>query len=353
MMPTVRKLGAVAAVTMALAIAACTSSQTVSTTTTTVTTTKPLLAVDLSATPGGWVPVAYGNAQISVPSTWWVLYNSSVCVTGSQVGDVYVNPSGGFCSARGTPKGKTAVALMPLSENEYQPPSAYGQRQVINGITVYELYSFALTTSGGTYLVPSFGVEIEAEGPLANRVMHTLTRSPRAVVLASGPVPAVQYGWHTLTFDGLSFTAPGWWQVTSTFYNYGIGTPCTSLPGASFFNEGVGGGEVVLSTDRFLAAFPCPIESGTPGPVYPGDGIEVDAGSNTLSELATEVLHVAFSKHCLDLHGLTACPATTPAYSILVLRVNVPGHKQPVYVSIGLSGNGMVARTILYSLRRA
>jgi hypothetical protein len=36
-----------------------------------------------------------------------------------------------------------------------------------------------------------------------------------------------------------------------------------------------------------------------------------------------------------------------------VLRVNVPGRDKPVFVSIGLAGNGMVARTILYSLRAA
>ena len=31
----------------------------------------------------------------------------------------------------------------------------------------------------------------------------------------------------------------------------------------------------------------------------------------------------------------------------------VPGRSKPVFVSIGLAGNGMVARTILYSLRAA
>jgi hypothetical protein len=40
---------------------------------------------------------------------------------------------------------------------------------------------------------------------------------------------------------------------------------------------------------------------------------------------------------------LTACPASSPAYSILVLRVTAPGHRQPVFVSIGLTGNGMTA----------
>jgi hypothetical protein len=60
-----------------------------------------------------------------------------------------------------------------------------------------------------------------------------------------------------------------------------------------------------------------------------------------------------FSKNCLSLHGLTACPATSPAYPILVLKVTVPGRSKSVYVSIGLAGNGTVAKTILYSLRTA
>jgi hypothetical protein len=63
------------------------------------------------------------------------------------------------------------------------------------------------------------------------------------------------------------------------------------------------------------------------------------------------MITLTISKHCLSLHGLTACPATSPAYSILVLKVTVPGRSKPIYVSIGLAGSGMVARTILYSLR--
>jgi hypothetical protein len=37
----------------------------------------------------------------------------------------------------------------------------------------------------------------------------------------------------------------------------------------------------------------------------------------------------------------------------IVLKVTVPGRDKPVFVSIGLVGNGMVARTILDSLRAA
>jgi hypothetical protein len=55
----------------------------------------------------------------------------------------------------------------------------------------------------------------------------------------------------------------------------------------------------------------------------------------------------------LSLKALHACLAggTSYLYSILVLKVVVPGRSKPVYVSIGLAGSGMVARTILYSLR--
>jgi hypothetical protein len=60
---------------------------------------------------------------------------------------------------------------------------------------------------------------------------------------------------------------------------------------------------------------------------------------------------VSFSGQCLKVNELRVCPATSPVYSILVLKVSVPGRSKPVYVSISLAGNGMIARTILYSLR--
>jgi len=55
------------------------------TTSTTGNHSKTLPSVDLSATPAGWVPVADGDAQMSVPAAWSVLYNSG-CPTGSPSG---------------------------------------------------------------------------------------------------------------------------------------------------------------------------------------------------------------------------------------------------------------------------
>ena len=337
---TTMKLRAVAMVVIAAALSVFTSSQTFATTTV-PTAAKAHPAVDLSATPAGWVPVAYGDAQISVPSTWWVLYNSSACQAGSPVGDLYINPSGGFCSAKGTPKGETAITLVPLNEKEYQLPSAYGQRQVINGIVVYELYSFSPTPSGGTYLVPSLGVEIETAGPLANRVADSLTRSPRAVALASGTAPPVSSSWQQVTFAGLRFSVPANWPITRTQATPSLGAICKTL-GVAFAST-----TMTLSTDvRPLLPPPCAYFP--PTPQQPENGVQVDSGLRT-----EPMVTLSFSDHCLVLHGLTACPATSPPYSILVARVNVPGRDKPVFVSIGLAGNGLIARTILYSLRPA
>jgi hypothetical protein len=291
--------------------------------------------VDLSATPAGWVPVAFGDAQISVPANWDVLFN--VCITGSPLGDVYVNPSGGFCGAKGPPKGRTTVMLLPVTHGEFQgSPSSYGQRSVINGISVYDLYNYGHGPYVGTdYLVPSLGVEVTAEGPLARRVMDTLSRSPRTVALASGAAPRVPSSWRSGTFDGISFSIPGNWPIRRTKWAMGIGGGCVpvTLGEAS---------QVVLSTDEASG----PVGGCLPllrGPVPTTQGLQIDQGpyAPTVSPVAK----------CFNIAGLSACLATAYPYSILVLRVTVPGRSTPVIVSIGLAGNGMIARTILYSLK--
>ena len=45
----------------------------------------------------GWVPVAYGGAQISVPADWSVLYNAAGCERTSMPGEVIVDPTSVVC----------------------------------------------------------------------------------------------------------------------------------------------------------------------------------------------------------------------------------------------------------------
>ena len=329
------KLRALAMVVIAVALTVFTSSQTFATTTVPITA-KALPAVDLSATPAGWVPVAFGNAQLSVPAAWWVLYDSPPCPTGSPTGEVFVDPPPGVfaCPLEIAPGPSTTVSFgpprSPLS-------TVLGHPEVINGISVYPYP----TGPPRSYLVPSLGVEITVDGPLGQRVLHTLTWSPRSVVFASGSSPVVPSSWQQVTFAGLRFSAPENWPVNRTQVTPGLGAICGEQ-GVAFSDT-----TVTLSTDaRPLLRPPCPLIR--PTPQQPENGVQVDSGLRT-----EPTVTLSLSAHCLVLHGLTACPATSPAYSILVLRINVPGRDKPVFVSIGLAGNGMVARTILYSLRAA
>jgi hypothetical protein len=212
-----------------------------------------------------------------------------------------------------------------------------GHPEDINGIFVYPYP----TGPQSSYLVPSLSVEITVDGPLGQRVLHTLTWSPRAVVLAPGSSPAIPSSWRQVTFAGLRFSVPANWPITRTQVTPGLGAICETL-GVAF-----AGATVTLSTDvRPMLLPPCPYIPPTPQQLE--NGVQVDSGLRT-----EPMVTLSFSDHCLVLHGLTACPASSPAYSILVVRVNVPGRDKPVFVSIGLAGNGKVARTILDSLRPA
>jgi hypothetical protein len=329
------KLRALAMVVIAVALTVFTSSQTFAATTVPLTA-KALPSVHLSATPAGWIPVAFGNAQISVPAAWWVLYNSPPCPTGSPPGEVFVNPLPGVfhCPAETAPGPSTTVRFGPPTSPH---STVLGHPEVINGIFVYPYP----TGPQSSYLVPSLSVEITVDGPLGQRVLHTLTWSPRSVVLAPRSSPVVPSSWRSMSFAGVRFSVPANWPVNRTQVTPGLGAICREQ-GVAF-----AGTTVTLSTDRhrLLAVF-CPRMS--PTPQQSENGVQVDSGLRT-----EPTVTLSLSAHCLVIHGLTACPATSPAYSILVLRVNVPGRDKPVFVSIGLAGNGMTARTILYSLRAA
>jgi hypothetical protein len=189
-------------------------------------------------------------------------------------------------------------------------------------------------------MVPGLGVVISVNGPFTRRVLGTLTRSPRTVALASGSPLAVPSSWRSVSFAGLRFSVPPGWPVKRrTAVTPGLGGICTT-PGVAFWQTAV-----VLSTDvRPVIDAACPLIRQTP--LNPLNGTQVDSGLTT-EPLVTLVR----TRRCLDPQGLIACPATSPGYPILVLRVAVPGRDKPDFVSIGLAGNGMVARTILHSLR--
>ena len=286
---------------------------------------------------------------MSVPATFLVLFpGQNPCELPPSSGAIFVapRPTTGPCPPTNPafPISTFPTSVRLVSMHHFPVPQPGKKPTVRNGVLGYRGPNGSLSPRGGPfiYYAPSLDIEVIAGGPMAIRVIDTLTRSPRSVALAKGPAPPVPSYWRSVTFAGMRFSVPASWPVERTPVTSLIGQNCATPPGATFSQSAV-----TLSTDTRPIEFPsCPYIP--PIPKHPSDGVQVDSGLRV-----EPIVPLSFSAHCLDLHGLTACPASSPGYSILVLRVTVPGRIKPVFVSIGLAGNGMIARTILYSLRAA
>jgi hypothetical protein len=302
------------------------------------TTAVPRLtvAVDTAATPLGWSPVAYGNAQVSVPSNWVIgLYECDFLSSG---GTVWLDTPRPFRPVEGCAPGTNdnAVSIRP----ETVAPAG-ARRASVNGITVF-------WTGDESYAVPSLSVEVSTFGPMAGRILRTLSRSPEAVALAPGPAPVVPSSWHRVSYGGVSLAVPSVWLNTNeTEWSAGVCSPVVAPDYADsvLFVSGTS-----MSPDHLCAA---PQEPPVPE-VQPVDGVAIDPGPYGPIQGDSDFAS------CLTIHGLPACPVTYDYYGAIVLSVRVPANPVPagvethrVAVEIGLAGNGMVARTILYSMRSA
>lgn len=290
--------------------------------------------VDLAATPKGWVPVDYGDAQISVPAKWRVAYRSPACGSAVAPGELFVNPVPFTFSCMELVRNQVEVRPLITSAVWRGLP-----RRAVNGIAVYGTTS----SKAGPYYAPSLDVEIDVQGPLGKRVLDTLTWSPRAVaqtalILARAQTPAPA-SWRSESFDGISFSVPNTWRTVHTSHVVPIGGPCAPEGVALPYHSGV-----LLSTDRLPALSGCPVPAlrSYEQPKVPTNGVQIDGGPRAPT--------VTKSSNCVGPRGLWVCVATYK-YSILVLKVTVENRVRPLILSIGLAGSGTVAKTILDSLQ--
>ena len=303
-----------------------------------LTTPAPASAALRASLPSGWVQIAYNDAEVAVPRSFSVVYpNEQYCGVFTTTGTIFLGAVAmpQVCLDNQSPAANVTVVY--LRPQHFSPGSLQGYKSIRqDGLVLY------LVTVNGEpgYYSPTLGMEVAAIGPDALGVLGTFAPSPRRVVLAPGPAPQVPSSWRTISFDDVSFSVPTGWSVKRTIYAMGIGQLC-SVPGVAF---GLAD-SVVLSTDKKSYVVFCPLIG--PWPQVPAEGVQIDGG--------TDAPKVTASSHCLILGSLNACLAagTTYSYSILVLKVTVPGRDEPVIISIGLAGSGMTARMILHSLRAA
>jgi hypothetical protein len=281
----------------------------------------PPRTVDTAATPRGWVPVDDGDARISVPADW-SLATAGAAECGPSPGVVLLDGAQ-WCPPNVS--GPTSPTTSVVSVRTVTTAHLTGRpTATIRGLAVFA------PGVAPVYVVPALHVEISFSGPSQPAVLRTLTASPRAVVLAGGPAPAIPRSWRWHRFAGLRFATPASWPQRDAAAPCGYPTRL-ALPG------------ITLATHQ-PPPVPCPFLGGRP--VAPVSGIEVD------DYPAARTLVTGPCVRHARTNGLAACIAAAPAYDVLVLRATPPGHP-PVTVQIGLAGDGTVARAVLASLRPA
>lgn len=293
-----------------------------------VTRGRAVPLTDTSVTPRGWAPVAYGNVQVSVPADWRVA-SRPVCGHTSH-GYVVLGTTSTSLAVR-NPRCKQAanmVAIQVLPKGQGHTRRRTGQ---INGIPLLGVRP--LVRGSETFLAPTMHVLITARGPLANKVLGTLTRSPLSVVLAPGPRFPVPASWRWHDFGGIKFAAPGAWRVVRSrlwFTCWDVVYPALSV-------------ELVTASRRVLMS--CSVPRDIAGVLRPSQGVAVGFGRYaSLYDAASEV-------GCRRLHGLRACFYWPSLGRPLELAVLVPGRDKPTVLDVGLAGNGAEARTIVESIR--
>ena len=228
---TVRKLATVILVVLGMALAVSATSQ-----------------ASVTTTPIGWVPVAYGDAQLSAPANFSVIYPDEYpCNVFPVVGTIFLGPIGppDTCLTSSNKGPEATVVYFRLERF----PSEWlsGQQPVTrNGLRLY----VASVDGIFGYYSPLLGVVVAASGPLAQQVLDTLAPSPRMLALAAGPVPRAPVSWHSVTFAGLRFLAPASWQVDKPRRRLVLDTSA-ECRGVAFWQTAV-----VLSTEH--APHDCP-----------------------------------------------------------------------------------------------
>ena len=288
---------------------------------------------DASVTPKGWSPVAYENAQLSVPGSWLVESPKQLFCGMPQVsGMIFVGVTPGFPKSFGCDVPASLAWIVPAGKLPkgitHRKPTA-----LIHGIPVYRLPS---AQGSAAYLVPELGVTVGARGKLAARVLATLTRSPLSVVLRPGPAASAPVGWTWRQFGGVLFATPRSWslQREDQWSTCGTGLAASTL--------------LLIDATKPPLALPCPyrIPTASAGEAQPG--LVVVTGKYAAQSLSQHY------DRCQGRRGERICLSSVtgqggPLSGVLIFSVSRPHQHAVTYFLLGLSGS-RTARTIFGSI---
>lgn len=287
---------------------------------------------DPALTPKGWAPVGAGAIEISVPSRWPVEDPGSTCSGGN--GQVFVLEAPNR-SAPGHCAGVTNVVIIRHAPKQ---PLEHPRDVSVNGIPTIQ----ASANNGGQRwsVERALGMQIEARGPLARRVLSTLTHSPLSVVLHAS-LTTVPANWRTRAFGGLRFSTPPSWTVSDQPGYPGCPYPITARV-------------VGLQNANSLDVPSCPPPPTTAGYDAARPGLVVVAGRH-VPQAPTDAT-------CRTRAGLRVCVDPPPTsgglqpgheLSLLTAQVYLPGERRPDQIELGLAGSGLQAAQVFDSIAPA
>ncbi len=293
------------------------------------------LAATRTRVPANWAPVPFRLAQLSVRGGWLVAdRNDGFFCPSKSEGMIFVGQEPQI------PKDSGCHHLTPsfawITVAGHVPPGITHRKPtaVINGIPVYQVRS---VHRSAVYLVPELSVRVGVHGPLARRVLATLTRSPLAVVLAKGPAGAVPSSWVKHDFGGVRFATPRGWHLNraNVWETCGTGVGSRSLD--------------LVNAKKPPIPLPCPIPFPTAKDFAGVPGLTVVTGKYAARSVAQTY------RRCRSRAGTRICLSTETGAAgfygaIINISVAKPHQRAKTYVLLGLSGSGVQARAIFDSI---
>lgn len=283
-----------------------------------------------------WAPVPYRDAQLSVPGSWLVETPQPVGCGGGAYGMIFAGARPEISEGAGCGLPASLAWIVPAG---HIPPGIRHRKPtaVIHGIPVYRLHS---AKGSVLYLVPELKVRVGARGPIARRVLATLTRSPLSVVLGRGrPGPGrVPASWAWRRFGGIRFAAPRAWTRQRRDQWATCGTELA--PGTL----------LLINATKPPLYLPCPGRFATAANEQAQPGLTVVTGKYAAKSVGERYAR------CQVRHGVRICLASVTGqgggYSgVLIFSVSQPHQHAATFVLLGLPGPGTCARTIFGSIR--
>ena len=295
------------------------------------------------------VEFAFGDIELAIAPTWTVSYDEGGvelnCPTQPTLVLVtFTSPSPGNPprpECGGVPATTTVVAWYPAVARLGKAPL-----KTINGIAVEGPVPRGRWSE---YSLPAAHYVFYAEGPDGTAIVRTVSYSARASlahITSALPAPKT---WKHVTADGLRFAVPASWPVRQRSGQLGceFGAPLWDLPGGAVIYHGRQSSPGGCSGYFGSLSGPAFDEY----PQFWGDGVVVSYPAQ--APLGTSALWgIAPQSHvCSHAHGLAICPSTgdNTLYGPALFTIERPGSERVVSVTVGLEGDGSVARMIIGS----